>query len=58
MHLRYCELLMPTLGELPTLSVREAEVLAWVARGKSNAAVGDTSGFRRTPSMRTSAAST
>ena len=40
MHLRYCELLVPTLGKLPTLSAREAEVLTWAARGKSNSAIG------------------
>ena len=45
MHLRYCELLLPTLGELPSLSAREAEVLRWVARGKSNAAIGDILGI-------------
>ena len=45
MHLRYCELLVPTLGELPSLSAREAEVLRWVARGKSNAAIGDILGI-------------
>ena len=45
MHLRYCELLMPTLGEVPTLSSREAEVLVWVARGKSNATIGDILGI-------------
>jgi LuxR family transcriptional regulator/LuxR family quorum-sensing system transcriptional regulator CciR len=45
MHLRYCELLVPTLGELPSLSAREAEVLRWVVRGKSNAAIGDILGI-------------
>jgi LuxR family transcriptional regulator, quorum-sensing system regulator CciR len=45
MHLRYCELLVPTLGELPNLSAREAEVLRWVARGKSNAAIADILGI-------------
>jgi DNA-binding CsgD family transcriptional regulator len=39
MHLRYCELLLPTLGKTPSLSEREAEVLAWVAKGKSNATI-------------------
>lgn len=39
MHLRYCGLLLSTLGKLPTLSIREAEVLTWVARGKSNTAI-------------------
>ncbi len=45
MHLRYSALLIPTLGELPALSPREAEVLLWVARGKSNAAVGEILGI-------------
>lgn len=45
MHLRYCVLLMPTLGILPSLSNREAEVLTWVARGKSNASIGDILGI-------------
>jgi LuxR family transcriptional regulator/LuxR family quorum-sensing system transcriptional regulator CciR len=38
-HLRYCALLVPTLGAQPILSPRESEVLVWVARGKSNAAI-------------------
>ena len=45
MHLRYCELLLPTLGEVPSLSAREAEVLGWVARGKSNAAIAEILGI-------------
>ena len=45
MHLRYCELLLPTLGEVPALSSREAEVLLWVARGKSNAAIAEILGI-------------
>jgi LuxR family transcriptional regulator/LuxR family quorum-sensing system transcriptional regulator CciR len=45
MHLRYCELLLPTLGDVPSLSAREAEVLRWVARGKSNAAIGEILGI-------------
>jgi LuxR family transcriptional regulator/LuxR family quorum-sensing system transcriptional regulator CciR len=45
MHLRYCELLLPTLGDLPNLSAREAEVLRWVARGKSNAAIAEILGI-------------
>lgn len=40
MHLRYCNLLLPQLGKRPCLSEREAQVLAWVARGKSNASIG------------------
>jgi LuxR family transcriptional regulator/LuxR family quorum-sensing system transcriptional regulator CciR len=39
-HLRYCALLRSDLGGPPALSKREAEVLSWVARGKSNAAIG------------------
>ncbi len=45
MHLRYCALLLPTLGKLPTLSTREAEVLAWVARGKSNVSIAEILGI-------------
>jgi DNA-binding CsgD family transcriptional regulator len=45
MHLRYCELLMRELGEVPALSTREAEVLTWVARGKTNASIGDILGI-------------
>ena len=45
MHLRYCELLVPQLGKLPHLSNREAEVLAWVARGKSNASIAEILGI-------------
>jgi LuxR family transcriptional regulator/LuxR family quorum-sensing system transcriptional regulator CciR len=44
-HLRYCALLLPTLGPPPELSPRETEVLVWVARGKSNAAIGDILGI-------------
>lgn len=44
-HLRYCALLVPTLGELPSLSPRESEVLRWVARGKSNATIGSILGI-------------
>jgi LuxR family quorum-sensing system transcriptional regulator CciR len=45
MHLRYCELIAPTLGTLPSLSAREAEVLGWVARGKSNGAIAEILGI-------------
>lgn len=44
-HLRYCALLLPLLGEPPNLSRRESEVLAWVARGKSNATIGSILGI-------------
>ncbi len=40
-HMRYCALIRPTLGPLPALSERETEVLAWVARGKSNGMIGE-----------------
>lgn len=45
MHLRYCDIVIPTLGQLPSLSTREAEVLTWVARGKSNASIGEILGI-------------
>jgi LuxR family quorum-sensing system transcriptional regulator CciR len=45
MHLRYCDLITPQLGRPPSLSEREAEVLAWVARGKSNASIGEILGI-------------
>ena len=45
MHLRYSALLLPELGALPSLSSREAEVLGWVAQGKSNAAIGEILGI-------------
>ena len=45
MHLRYSALLLPELGTLPSLSSREAEVLGWVAQGKSNAAIGEILGI-------------
>ncbi len=44
-HLRYCALLRPSIGEPPALSRRESEVLAWVARGKSNATIGSILGI-------------
>ena len=44
-HLRFCALILPTLGPPPKLSRREAEVLGWVARGKSNALIGDILGI-------------
>jgi DNA-binding CsgD family transcriptional regulator len=45
MHLRYCALILPALGTLPSLSSREAEVLGWVALGKSNTAIGEILGI-------------
>jgi LuxR family transcriptional regulator/LuxR family quorum-sensing system transcriptional regulator CciR len=44
-HLRYCAILIPTLGPRPRLSDREVEVLGWVARGKSNSLIGDILGI-------------
>jgi LuxR family transcriptional regulator/LuxR family quorum-sensing system transcriptional regulator CciR len=44
-HLRYCALVVPSLGPRPELSERETEVLAWVARGKSNGMIGDILGI-------------
>jgi LuxR family transcriptional regulator/LuxR family quorum-sensing system transcriptional regulator CciR len=43
-HLRFCALVLPTLGR-PELSRRETEVLSWVARGKSNAMIGEILGI-------------
>lgn len=45
MHLRYCELLLRELGEVPALSPRELEVLTWVARGKTNALIAEILGI-------------
>lgn len=45
MHLRYCELLIPALGKMPSLSSRESEILGWVARGKSNVAIAEILGI-------------
>jgi LuxR family transcriptional regulator/LuxR family quorum-sensing system transcriptional regulator CciR len=44
-HLRYCALLVPTLGPSPRLSERETEVLGWVARGKSNTSIAEILGI-------------
>jgi LuxR family transcriptional regulator, quorum-sensing system regulator CciR len=44
-HLRYCGLLQPVLGPPPKLSERELEVLRWVAKGKSNAIIGELLGI-------------
>lgn len=44
-HLRYCALLLPSLGPTPRLSDREHEVLQWVARGKSNTLIGEILGI-------------
>jgi LuxR family transcriptional regulator/LuxR family quorum-sensing system transcriptional regulator CciR len=44
-HLRYCALLLPTLDPPPVLTSRETEVLAWVARGKSNGVIGEILGI-------------
>jgi LuxR family transcriptional regulator, quorum-sensing system regulator CciR len=44
-HMRYCALVRSSLGPLPALSERETEVLAWVARGKSNSMIGEILGI-------------
>jgi LuxR family transcriptional regulator/LuxR family quorum-sensing system transcriptional regulator CciR len=44
-HLRYCATILPTLRPKPDLSRRETEVLAWVARGKSNTLIGEILGI-------------
>jgi DNA-binding CsgD family transcriptional regulator len=44
-HLRYCDILVPTLGPEPNLSHRETEILAWAARGKSNDTIGEILGI-------------
>ncbi|MEE4212394.1 MAG: LuxR family transcriptional regulator, partial [Parvularcula sp.] len=40
-HLRYCVLLQRQLPEGVTLSEREREILAWIARGKSNSVIAE-----------------
>lgn len=44
-HLRYCSMLADEFGAPPVLSPRENEVLAWVARGKSNTVIGEILGI-------------
>ena len=44
-HLRYCDMLAALHGPPPALSGRETEVLAWVARGKSNETIGEILGI-------------
>ncbi|MEO0360468.1 MAG: LuxR family transcriptional regulator [Pseudomonadota bacterium] len=44
-HLRYCELTEGDEREAQPLSMREREILHWVARGKSNAVIGDILGL-------------
>ena len=44
-HLRYCDMLQADLGPPPALSGRESEVLALVARGKSNGTIGQILGI-------------
>jgi LuxR family transcriptional regulator/LuxR family quorum-sensing system transcriptional regulator CciR len=44
-HLRYCAMLLPTFGPEPQLSRRETQVLGWVARGKTNTAIGEILGI-------------
>ncbi len=45
MHLRYCEILLREVGEVPALSAREVEVLTWVAHGKTNATIAEILGI-------------
>ena len=45
MHLRYCELLAPTLGTLPSLSAREAEVLAGSRAARATRAIAEILGI-------------
>lgn len=44
-HLRYCDMIQEVLGPPPALSERESEVLALVARGKSNSLIGEILGI-------------
>jgi len=44
-HLRYCAQILAMQDAPPTLSEREKDVLVWVARGKSNAAIGEILGI-------------
>lgn len=44
-HNRYCKMLYNSQGQLPDLSEREREILAWVARGKSNSVIADIVGL-------------
>jgi DNA-binding CsgD family transcriptional regulator len=38
-YLRYCELIVASVDPMPQLSSRELDVLHWMAKGKSNAAI-------------------
>lgn len=44
-HIRYCGMVMEALGNRPTLSPREREVLEWIAKGKSNSVIADILGL-------------
>jgi LuxR family transcriptional regulator/LuxR family quorum-sensing system transcriptional regulator CciR len=44
-HLRYCDMQLAALGPPPALSERESEVLALVARGKSNTLIAEILGI-------------
>ncbi len=44
-HLTYCKMVSSTLPPYPDLSAREAEILQWVARGKSNGVIAEIIGL-------------
>jgi DNA-binding CsgD family transcriptional regulator len=44
-HARYCAQVLAIQDAPPTLSDREGEILVWVARGKSNAAIAEILGI-------------
>jgi DNA-binding CsgD family transcriptional regulator len=45
LHARYCTLVKQHQPKIPKLSVRELEILEWVARGKSNSVIADIMGL-------------